>query len=426
VDPFKQRSFRSCSESRLESPEREPTARASSSKPTVKFAEPLSRSAGPSRQTTPVSQTQLNTSQDIHSSTNSLQFFLTGKRLSHWGTMLQPNAAESLSTQSDNESFDSRLAAQLEKDTNYDNLIGTSTPTLPAKASSHNENEPPMTSGALRRMMKPLDESVTPRSRSLRDMDEQLKRADGACVTTAEVYRLQSGMLTGNSSSSVSSAERADVVLRQNDKRYPVRETPITKRSSIHLITGANGRLKNVDNFLGRPDDSGSSLSSSMEGAVGGFPEDITKRRVQSARLRSVESVVLMKRWLTPSEQTIAVVDNESWQQYVIRLRGLTLCLFRMTATTTTSSSDSTSPESGRGGPPIAVELLSCLVTPIPEHPRRQNVFCISDGTGQVLLLQAATCAEVDQWVSRIHTAAALAFARSTSAEVAVRTIKVL
>uniref|UniRef100_A0A914W7R1 Uncharacterized protein n=1 Tax=Plectus sambesii TaxID=2011161 RepID=A0A914W7R1_9BILA len=421
----RQRSLRSCSESRLESPEREATARASSSKPTVKFAEPLSRSAGASRQTTPVSQTQLNNSQELHASSNSLQFFLTGKRLSHWGTMLQPNPESSLTTQSDNESFDGRLAAQLEKNTTYDNLIGASTPTLPTKDSSdHDENKPPLFSGTARRANKARDDGATPRSGSLRDIDEQASRSDGTYVNTTDMYRLQSGGLTGNSSSSVSSAERVDVVLRQNDKRYPVREAPLTKRSSIHLITGANGRLKNVDNLLGRPDDSGSSLSSSMEGAVGGFPEDITKRRVQSTRLRSVESVVLMKRWLKADQQKIAIVDNESWQQYVIRLRGLTLCLFRVTAAAMTSSSDSTSPESGRMGPPISVELLTCLVTPIPEHPRRQNVFCVSDGTGQALLLQAATSAEVDLWVSRIHTAAALAIARSTSAEVAVRTIK--
>lgn len=59
----------------------------------------------------------------------------------------------------------------------------------------------------------------------------------------------------------------------------------------------------------------------------------------------------------------------------------------------------------------------------MPEHPHRSHVFSIGDRNGIVVLMQATSIDDVDRWLHRVHMAAGLAFARTTSAEVAIRTI---
>ncbi len=56
----------------------------------------------------------------------------------------------------------------------------------------------------------------------------------------------------------------------------------------------------------------------------------------------------------------------------------------------------------------------SCLCQPIPEHPKRDNVFCLSTAFGDAYLLDAPCLLERDSWIAAIHCACASQLARNS------------
>ena len=52
------------------------------------------------------------------------------------------------------------------------------------------------------------------------------------------------------------------------------------------------------------------------------------------------------------------------------------------------------------------------ILQPIPEHPKRDFIFCLSTAFGDAYLFQAPCQVELDNWVNSIHSACAAAFAR--------------
>lgn len=56
----------------------------------------------------------------------------------------------------------------------------------------------------------------------------------------------------------------------------------------------------------------------------------------------------------------------------------------------------------------------ACLVQAIPEHPKRDFVFCLSTAFGDAYLLDAPCLVERDFWIAAIHCACAAQLARSS------------
>lgn len=52
------------------------------------------------------------------------------------------------------------------------------------------------------------------------------------------------------------------------------------------------------------------------------------------------------------------------------------------------------------------------IMQPIPEHPKRDYIFCLSTAFGDAYLFQAPCQVELENWVNSIHSACAAAFAR--------------
>ena len=44
------------------------------------------------------------------------------------------------------------------------------------------------------------------------------------------------------------------------------------------------------------------------------------------------------------------------------------------------------------------------LAQSIPEHPKRDNIFCLSTAFGDAYLLQANNQIELENWVTAIHS----------------------
>lgn len=96
--------------------------------------------------------------------------------------------------------------------------------------------------------------------------------------------------------------------------------------------------------------------------------------------------------------------------RYWVCLKGTTLLFYRC---------DCGDRQSGGGHiiearPRHLIFVDACLVQAIPEHPKRDYVFCLSTAFGDAHLLDAPCLVERDHWIAAIHCACAAQLARSS------------
>lgn len=168
------------------------------------------------------------------------------------------------------------------------------------------------------------------------------------------------------------------------------------------------------------------------------------------------------KKWIVKRNQTIELARKQGWKRYWVCLRGSAL-LFN-------SVTDGSESKSFR---PNQIDLLTWIQTnctdqasrmidslmqahetdessrdeflnylsqcyierearhlilvdgsiaqPIPEHPKRDHVFCLSTAFGDAYLFQASCQIEADNWISAIHNACAAPLARNLTRDEAIK-----
>ncbi|KAK2715335.1 protein still life, isoform SIF type 1-like isoform X2 [Artemia franciscana] len=110
-----------------------------------------------------------------------------------------------------------------------------------------------------------------------------------------------------------------------------------------------------------------------------------------------------VKKWLIRKRHQIELAHKRGWRGYWVCLKGTTLLFYPCDA------------RDGRGveaAPRHLIIVDGAILQPIPEHPKRDFVFCLSTAFGDAYLFQAPCQAELENWVNSIHSACAAAFAR--------------
>lgn len=136
-----------------------------------------------------------------------------------------------------------------------------------------------------------------------------------------------------------------------------------------------------------------------------------------------------VKKWLIRKRHSLELARKRGWKGYWVCLKGTTLlfysCDANMIQNSSTQNIDSIGqqqqqqPKSGQSStseltPKHLIFVDECLVQPVPEHPRRDNVFCLSTSFGDAYLFDATSLPERDQWIQVIHTACAAQIARNS------------
>ncbi|CAN0147791.1 unnamed protein product [Lampetra fluviatilis] len=127
-----------------------------------------------------------------------------------------------------------------------------------------------------------------------------------------------------------------------------------------------------------------------------------------TARLSAAQFQVRKAGWLRAKHlfcrkgKKIEPALRRKWRRYWVALRGCSL-LFSEAAGQTGSEQD---PEPKRS---LAVE--GALVQALPEHPKRDFIFCLSNAHGEVFCFQAESQIELENWVTAVHSACAWALA---------------
>ncbi|KAG7466647.1 T-lymphoma invasion and metastasis-inducing protein 2-like isoform X1 [Solea senegalensis] len=140
--------------------------------------------------------------------------------------------------------------------------------------------------------------------------------------------------------------------------------------------------------------------------------------------LEKEQGVVRRAGWLSfkalitiSKDGKLELVARHKWRTYWVTLKGCTL-LFHETY--------------GRGdggehkrSPHYALLAEDSIVQAVPEHPKKEHVFCLSNSYGDVYLFQATNQTDLENWVTAVHSASATLLARQQGKEDTLRLLRV-
>ncbi|XP_049598655.1 rho guanine nucleotide exchange factor TIAM1 isoform X2 [Syngnathus scovelli] len=106
---------------------------------------------------------------------------------------------------------------------------------------------------------------------------------------------------------------------------------------------------------------------------------------------------------------------RRKWKHYWVSLKGCTLFLYE---------SDSRSGIDHTSVPKHALWAENAIVQAVPEHPKKDFVFCLSNSAGDAFLFQTSGQTELENWITAIHSACAAALARQHHRDDTVRLLR--
>ncbi|XP_058483251.1 rho guanine nucleotide exchange factor TIAM1-like isoform X1 [Solea solea] len=111
----------------------------------------------------------------------------------------------------------------------------------------------------------------------------------------------------------------------------------------------------------------------------------------------------------------VETATRRKWKHYWVSLKGCTLFLY---------DSDSRSGIDHNSVPKHALWVENSIVQAVPEHPKKDFVFCLSNSVGDAFLFQTSGQTELENWITAIHSACAAALARQHHREDTVRLLR--
>ncbi|XP_066531573.1 rho guanine nucleotide exchange factor TIAM2 [Hoplias malabaricus] len=114
-------------------------------------------------------------------------------------------------------------------------------------------------------------------------------------------------------------------------------------------------------------------------------------------------------------DRKLELVARRKWKQYWVTLKGCTLLFYE--------TYGKSSPEQEMS-PSYALLAEDGIVQAVPEHPKKENVFCLSNAYGDVYLFQASSQTDLENWVTAIHSASASLFAKRHGKEDTLRLLR--
>uniref|UniRef100_A0A672INM3 TIAM Rac1 associated GEF 2a n=1 Tax=Salarias fasciatus TaxID=181472 RepID=A0A672INM3_SALFA len=188
---------------------------------------------------------------------------------------------------------------------------------------------------------------------------------------------------------------------------------------AIHQASGDVLRQNIYENFMRELEtdpstgtEEGESSSESAEGSLEELDLLFEKEQgvVRRAGWLSFKPLVTLHK-----DRKLELVTRRKWKQYWVTLKGCTLLFYE--------TYGKGSPEQELS-PRYALLAEDSIVQSVPEHPKKENVFCLSNSYGDVYLFQATNQTDLENWVTAIHSASASLLAKRQGKEDTVRLLR--
>ncbi|XP_072554855.1 rho guanine nucleotide exchange factor TIAM2 isoform X1 [Paramormyrops kingsleyae] len=206
---------------------------------------------------------------------------------------------------------------------------------------------------------------------------------------------------------------------------YPGAAQPPPARSESASALHGNGTLRQniYENFMRELETGGGGVEQGASTETEDTSSDSLGSLEQLDQLLEKEQGVVRRAgWLSfkplvtlHKDRKLELVTRRKWRQYWVTLKGCTL-LFYETYSKSTAEQDLS--------PRYALFAEDSVVQSVPEHPKKENVFCLSNSYGDVYLFQASSQTDLENWVTAVHSACASLFARRHGKEDTVRLLR--
>ncbi|XP_028855883.1 T-lymphoma invasion and metastasis-inducing protein 1 isoform X2 [Denticeps clupeoides] len=111
----------------------------------------------------------------------------------------------------------------------------------------------------------------------------------------------------------------------------------------------------------------------------------------------------------------VELATRRKWKSYWVSLKGCTLFFYE---------TDGRSGIDQNSVPKHAVWAENSIVQAVPEHPKKDFVFCLSNSLGDSFLFQTCSQTELENWITAVHSACAAAMARQHHRDDTVRLLR--
>ncbi|OXB54109.1 hypothetical protein ASZ78_011175, partial [Callipepla squamata] len=163
-------------------------------------------------------------------------------------------------------------------------------------------------------------------------------------------------------------------------------------------------------------EEAGSALSDEQSSGTLSSPgqSDILLTAAQGT-VRKAGALAVKNFLVHKKNKKVESATRRKWKHYWVSLKGCTLFFYE---------SDGRSGIDHNSIPKHAVWVENSIVQAVPEHPKKDFVFCLSNSLGDAFLFQTSSQTELENWITAIHSACATAVARQHHKEDTVKLLK--
>ncbi|NXD30021.1 TIAM1 protein, partial [Spelaeornis formosus] len=177
-------------------------------------------------------------------------------------------------------------------------------------------------------------------------------------------------------------------------------------RRELEMSTADSERLEEAGSALSDEQSSGT-LSSPGQ-------SDILLTAAQGT-VRKAGALAVKNFLVHKKNKKVESATRRKWKHYWVSLKGCTLFFYE---------TDGRSGIDHNSIPKHAVWVENSIVQAVPEHPKKDFVFCLSNSLGDAFLFQTCSQTELENWITAIHSACATAVARQHHKEDTLKLLK--
>ncbi|NXT64187.1 TIAM1 protein, partial [Chaetops frenatus] len=163
-------------------------------------------------------------------------------------------------------------------------------------------------------------------------------------------------------------------------------------------------------------EEAGSALSDEQSSGTLSSPgqSDILLTAAQGT-VRKAGALAVKNFLVHKKNKKVESATRRKWKHYWVSLKGCTLFFYE---------TDGRSGIDHNSIPKHAVWVENSIVQAVPEHPKKDFVFCLSNSLGDAFLFQTCSQTELENWITAIHSACATAVARQHHKEDTLKLLK--